>query len=64
MITIVIIAGVAFLLTAALVVGIVDAMRSVDRREAAAERREKWEERVLELHGGVFPADEPDWDDD
>ena len=43
---------------------LVDTVHAADRREAAAERREKWEARVLELHGGVFPAEDTDWDDD
>jgi hypothetical protein len=64
MITLVVIAGLGFLVLTALAVGFIDSMHSVDRREAAAERREKWEARVLELHGGVLPTEEPDWDDD
>ena len=68
MITIVVVAGLGFLVLAALAVGILDTVRAVDRREVAAERREKWEARVLELHGGLLPTDGPDaeestWDD-
>lgn len=67
MITFVIVAGLTFLVLAALVVGIFDTVHAVDRRETAAERRDKWEARVLELHGGVMPAedwDDSSWDDD
>ena len=62
--TIVIVAGIIAITVAAIVVGIVDARRAADWRRVAAERREKWEERVRELHGGIEAPAEPDWDDD
>lgn len=64
--TIVIVAGIIAIAVVAIVVGVVDAHRAADWRQVAAERREKWEERVREMHGGVEPAEpgEPDWDDD
>jgi hypothetical protein len=62
----IIVAGIVFLAVAAIVVGIVDATQAATWRRVAAERRERWEERVLELHGGIEPATEFDssWDDD
>jgi regulator of extracellular matrix RemA (YlzA/DUF370 family) len=59
-----IVVGIAFIVVAALVVGIVDRTRAPALRRLAAERRKEWEERVLELHGGVEPAAQDDWDDD
>ena len=61
----VIVAGIVFLAVAAIVVGIVDAVHAASWRWVAAERRERWEERAMELHGG-FDAAEHDssWDDD
>jgi hypothetical protein len=61
--TIVIVAGIITIAVVAIVVGVVDAHRAADWRRIAAERREKWEERVRETHGGI-EAPEPDWDDD
>ncbi|MCO1661090.1 hypothetical protein [Pseudonocardia humida] len=58
-----IIAGIAAIVVVAIAVGIFDAIQAASWREVAAERREKWEERVHELHGG-FEAADPDWDDD
>ncbi|WP_214406152.1 hypothetical protein [Pseudonocardia lacus] len=58
-----IVAGILVIAVVAIVVGIIDAAQAPMRRQVAAERREKWEERVRELHGGV-EAPEPDWDDD
>jgi hypothetical protein len=46
-----IIGGLGFLLLAAVVVGIVDALQASSWREIAAERREQWESRRLQPHG-------------
>jgi len=46
-----IIGGLGFLLLAAIVVGIVDAMQAPSWRQVAAERREQWEARRLQPHG-------------
>lgn len=61
---VIVLVGIGFLVLAAAIVGFIDSAQSASRREVAAERREKWEAHVLELHGGVMPVDEPDWDDD
>lgn len=61
---VIVLAGIGFLALAAVIVGFIDSAQSAARREVAAERREKWEAHVLELHGGIIPAEEPDWDDD
>lgn len=65
----VIAAGVGFLVLVAIVVGIVDARQAARWRRIAAERREQWEARQLQLHGGVDPYaadpyDTDSWDDD
>ena len=54
------------LLAIAFVVGVIDAAHAQTWRQVAAERREKWEERVRELHGGIEApeVDRSDWDDD
>jgi hypothetical protein len=60
-----IVGGIVFIAVVAIVVGIVDATRATRWRRIAEERRREWEERVLELHGGVEPGTTPDeWDDD
>jgi len=46
-----IIGGLRFLLVAAVVVGIVDALQASSWRRVAAERREQWESRHLQPHG-------------
>jgi hypothetical protein len=46
-----IIGGLGFLLVAAVVVGIVDALQASSWRRVAAERREQWESRHLQPHG-------------
>jgi hypothetical protein len=46
-----IIGGLGFLLVAAIVVGIVDALQASSWRRIAAERREQWESRHLQPHG-------------
>ena len=46
-----IIGGLGFLLLAAIVVGIVDALQAPRRRQIAAERRAQWEARRLQPHG-------------
>ena len=46
-----IIGGLGFLLLAAIVVGVVDAFQAASWRQIAAERREDWEARHLQLHG-------------
>jgi hypothetical protein len=46
-----IIGGLGFLLLAAIVVGIVDALQASSWRQIAAERREQWESRRLQPHG-------------
>jgi len=46
-----IIAGLGFLLLAAVVVGIVDALHASSWRQIAAERREQWESQRLQPHG-------------
>ncbi|MBV9919371.1 MAG: hypothetical protein JOY78_00750 [Pseudonocardia sp.] len=49
-----ILGGLAFLLVAAIVVGIVDALHASSWRRIAAERREQWESRRhLQPHGRV-----------
>jgi hypothetical protein len=67
----VIIAGLGFLVVAAIIVGIVDAAQASRWRQIAAERREKWEARQPQLHGidpyaGYHPDDgyDPPRDDD
>lgn len=62
-IVIVAVAGIVAIALVAVVVGVVDADRAGDWRQVAAERRERWEERVRETHG-VVEAPDPDWDDD
>ena len=59
----VIIAGIILVALVAVVVGIVDAAQAASWRQVAAERREQWEKRVMELHGGIEVA-EQDGDDD
>ncbi len=61
-----IVAGIALIVVVAVVVGVVDARQAAGWRQIAAERREQWEARVLELHGvDERLDDEPDgWDDD
>jgi hypothetical protein len=46
-----IIGGLGFLLLAAIVVGVVDALQASSWRQIAAERREQWEARRLQPHG-------------
>jgi hypothetical protein len=46
-----IIGGLGFLLLAAIVVGVVDALQASAWRQVAAERREQWEARRLQPHG-------------
>ena len=48
-----ILGGLGFLLLAAIVVGVVDAMQAASWRRIAAERREQWESRHLQPHGRV-----------
>jgi Trk-type K+ transport system membrane component len=48
-----IVGGLGFLLLAAIVVGIVDALQASSWRRIAAERREQWESRHLQLQGRV-----------
>ena len=48
---ILIIGGLGFLLLAAIVVGIVDALQASSWRQVAAERREQWEAQRLQPHG-------------
>ena len=48
-----IVGGLGFLLLAAIVVGIVDALQASSWRRIAAERREQWESRHLQPHGRV-----------
>ncbi|HZG88891.1 MAG TPA: hypothetical protein VEZ42_01630 [Pseudonocardia sp.] len=61
-----IVAGIVLIGLVAVVVGVVDARQAAGWRRIAAERREQWEARVLELHGVDERLDaEPDsWDDD
>jgi hypothetical protein len=60
-----IVGGIVFIAVVAIVVGVVDATGATRWRRVAEERRREWEERVLELHGGVEPATTSDeWDDD
>jgi hypothetical protein len=59
-----IVGGIVFIAVVAIVVGIVDATRATRWRRIAEERRREWEERVLELHGGVEPGTADEWDDD
>lgn len=47
----VIVGGLAFIVMVALVVGIVDAIQAPTWRQIAAERRELWENRQLEMQG-------------
>ncbi len=54
-----IIGGLGFLLVAAIVVGVVDALQAAGWRRIAAERREQWESRHLQPHGRV-PRDTDD----
>ena len=51
-----IVGGIVFIAVAAIVVGVVDAAGATRWRRVAEERRRNWEERVLELHGGVEPG--------
>jgi hypothetical protein len=46
-----IIGGLGFLLLAATIVGIVDALQASSWRQVAAERREQWEAQRLQPHG-------------
>jgi hypothetical protein len=46
-----IIGGLGFLLLAATIVGIVDALQASSWRQVAAERREQWEAQWLQPHG-------------
>ncbi len=48
-----ILGGLGFLLLAAIVVGVVDALQASSWRRIAAERREQWESRHLQPHGRV-----------
>ncbi len=59
-----IVGGIVLIAVVALIVGIVDATQAPAWRRVAAKRRQEWEERSLELHGGVEPAGQDDWDDD
>ena len=62
----VILGGVAFIVVVAIVVGIVDAFQAPAWRRIAAERRENWEARQLELHGPgpqQRPWHDASWDD-
>jgi hypothetical protein len=54
-----ILGGLAFLLVAAIVVGIVDTLQASSWRRIAAERREQWESRHrhLQPHGRVLDDD-------
>ena len=63
----IILTGIVFLAVAAIVVGIVDATQAGRWRQVAAERRERWEERVLELPGGFDSVEveyDSSWDED
>lgn len=53
-----IIGGLALILLIAVVVGIVDAAYSSRWRSVAAERRDQWEARRPEFHGGYEAWDE------
>jgi hypothetical protein len=62
-----IVGGIVFIAVAAIVVGAMDVSLSSTShwRRVAEERRRKWEERVLEMHGGAEPGTAiDDWDDD
>jgi hypothetical protein len=52
-----IIGGLGFLLLAAIVVGVVDALQASSWRQVAAERREQWEARRLQPHGRDLDLD-------
>jgi hypothetical protein len=56
----VIVAGLAFIIAVAVTVGVVDALQAPTWRRIAAERRERWESRQLQLHGGPDPDN---WDE-
>lgn len=58
----VIAAGIGFIVVVAIVVGIVDAMQAARWRQIAAERRARWEERQLQLHGPMVGQDSYDTD--
>lgn len=58
---IVAIAGIAFIVIVAIVVGIVDSMQAPAWRRIAAERRNNWYARQYETHG---PSEAGSWDDD
>ena len=49
--------GIGVILVIAVVVGIVDAANAPMWRQVARERRQRWESRQVEYHGGA-------WDDD
>ena len=51
--------GLALIALIAVVVGIVDARQAPNRRQVAAERRDRWEARQPEFHGPSY-----DWDED
>ncbi len=56
----IIIAGAAFIVVVAVVVGIVDSLQAPAWRRIARERRRNWEARQLELQGS---APRPPWDE-
>lgn len=56
-----ILVGVGFIVVVAIIVGIADAVQAPAWRQIAAERREEWEARQPEFHGG---NDAETWDDD
>jgi hypothetical protein len=52
------VAGIAFIVVVAVVVGIVDALQAPAWRRIAAERHENWARRQFQHHGPAEP-----WDD-
>jgi hypothetical protein len=56
----IIVAGVAFIVVVAFVVGIVDSIQAPAWRRIARERRRIWEERQYEMQG---PRRSPPWDE-
>jgi hypothetical protein len=56
----IIVAGVAFIVVVAFVVGIVDSIQAPTWRRIARERRRIWEERQYEMQG---PRRSPPWDE-
>jgi hypothetical protein len=62
----VVVGGLLSIVVIAIVVGVVDAFQASAWRRIAAERRESWEARQLELHGPgpqQVSLRDPAWDD-